>query len=160
FRAPSLGDLFYPFFGNPDLQPERAKTWELGLEHEAGGWRFGVTGFQSRQRNLIDFDPATFVSINIGRARMRGVEGEVGYQHGIFTARLNGTYLDAEDLDAGTPLQRRPKHSANLAGRYVGERPQFDEVTFAIRDNPRSVRVAVAARWRALPWLSPYARAE
>ena len=173
FRAPSLGDLFYPFFGNPDLQPERAKTWELGLEHEAGGWRFGVTGFQSRQRNLIDFDPATFVSINIGRARMRGVEGEVGYQHGIFTARLNGTYLDAEDLDAGTPLQRRPKHSANLGltarpgnwifnleGRYVGERPQFDEVTFAISDNPSYVRVDAAARWRALPWLSPYARVE
>src|SRR6185295_9045279 len=173
FRAPSLGDLFFPFFGNPDLQPERAKTYELGLERASGGWRFAVTGFESRQRNLIDFDPATFVSVNIGRARMRGVEGEAGFRKGIFAARLNGTYLDAEDLDAGTPLQRRPKHSAsllltarpgdwifNLQGRYVGTRPQLDEVTFAIRDNPSYVRFDAAARWRALPWLSPYARVE
>ncbi len=172
FRAPSLGDLFFPFFGNPELQPERAKSYELGVEHEAGGWRLAVTGFESRQRNLIDFD-ANFVGINIGRARMRGVEGEVGFRHGIYTARLNGTWLDAKDLDAGTPLQRRPKHSAsllltarpgdwifNLESRYVGDRPQFDEVTFAIRDAPSYVRVDAAARWRALTWLSPYARIE
>ena len=173
FRAPSLGDLFYPFFGNPELQPERSKSYELGVEREAGGWRFGVTGFESRQRNLIDFDPVTFVSVNVGRARMRGVEGEAGFRHGIYAARLSGTYLDAEDLDAGTPLQRRPKHSAsllltarpgdwllNLEGRYVGARPQLDEVTFAIRDNPSYVRVDLAARWRARPWVSPYARVE
>jgi vitamin B12 transporter len=173
FRAPSLGDLFFPFFGNPELQPERAKTYELGVEREAGGWRFAVTGFASRQRNLIDFDPATFVSVNVGRARMRGVEGEVGFRQGIFAARWNGTYLEAKDLDAGTPLQRRPKHSAsllltarpgdwifNLEGRYVGERPQLDEVTFTIRNNPSYVRVDLAARWRALSWLSPYVRIE
>ncbi|HEV8578401.1 MAG TPA: TonB-dependent receptor [Thermoanaerobaculia bacterium] len=173
FRAPSLGDLFFPFFGNPDLQPERSKSWELGLEREAGDWRFAVTGFESRQRNLIDFEPTTFVSINVGRARMRGVEGEVGFRHGIYSARLNGTYLDAEDLDAGTPLRRRPKHSAsllltarpgdwilNLESRYVGDRPDFDEVTFATRDNPSYTRVDLAARWKALDWLSPYARIE
>jgi len=173
FRAPSLGELFFPFFGNPELQPERAKSWELGVEQEAGGWRFAVTGFESRQRNLIDFDPVTFVSVNVGRARMRGVEGEVGYRRGIYTARLSGTYLDAKDLDTGAPLQRRPKHSAslvltaqpgdwtfNLEGRYVGERPQLDEVTFAIRDNPSYARVDLAARWHALPRLSPYARVE
>jgi vitamin B12 transporter len=173
FRAPSLGDLFFPFFGNPELQPERAKTWELSVEREAGDWRLALTGFESRQRNLIDFHPVTFVSINVGRARMRGVEGEVGFRRGIYSASLNGTWLDAEDLDAGTPLQRRPKHSAgllltarpgdwilNLEGRYVGSRPQLDEVTFAIRDNPSYVRLDVAARWRALSWLAPYARVE
>ncbi len=173
FRAPSLGDLFFPFFGNPDLQPERSKSYELGIEHEVGGWRLAVTGFESRQRNLIDFHPVTFVSVNIGRARMRGVEGEVGLRRGIFMASLNGTWLDAEDLDAGEPLRRRPEHTAsllltarpgdwifNLEGRYVGERPDVDEVTFLVRDNPSYERVDVAARWRALSWLSPYARVE
>ncbi|HEY7214533.1 MAG TPA: TonB-dependent receptor [Thermoanaerobaculia bacterium] len=173
FRAPSLGDLFFPFFGNPDLQPERSKSWELGVEREAGDWRFAVTGFESRQRNLIDFDPVTFVGVNVGRARMRGVEGEAGFRHGIYMARLNGTYLDAEDLDAGRPLQRRPKHSAslllmarpgdwtfNLEGRYVGARPQLDEVTFAIRDNPSYTRVDLAVRWQARPKFAPYARVE
>ncbi len=173
FRAPSLGDLFFPFFGNPELQPERSKSYELGVEREAGDWRLAVTGFESRQRNLIDFHPVTFVGINVGRARMRGVEGEVGFRHGIYAAHVNGTYLDAEDLDAGTPLQRRPKHSAsllltarpgdwilNLEGRYVGARPQLDEVTFTIRDNPSYTRVDLAARWQARRWFAPYARVE
>lgn len=173
FRAPSLGELYYPFFGNPDLEPETVESYELGLEREAGGWRFGLTGFENRQRNLIDFDPVTFVSVNIGRARSRGVEGEVGFARGIYAACLSGTYLEAKDLDTGLPLQRRPEESAsllltarpgdwtfNLEGRYVGERPQLDEVTFAVRDAPSYVRVDLAARWRALPWLSPYARVE
>ena len=173
FRAPSLGELYYPFFGNPNLEPETVESYELGLEHEAGGWRFGLTGFENRQRNLIDFDPVTFVSVNIGRARSRGVEGEVGFSRGIFAGRVSGTYLEAEDLDTGLPLQRRPEESAsllltarpgdwtvNVEGRYVGERPQLDEATFAVRDAPSYVRVDLAARWQALPWLSPYARVE
>jgi vitamin B12 transporter len=101
------------------------------------------------------------------------VEGEVGYRQGIFMASLNGTWLDAEDLDAGTPLRRRPKHTAsllltarpgdwifNLESRYVGDRPDLDEATFVVRDNPGYVRIDLAARWRALSWLSPYARIE
>lgn len=173
FRAPSLGELFFPFFGNPDLQPETGESWELGLEHEAGGWRFALTGFENRLRNLIDFDPATFVSVNIGRARSRGVEGEVGLRRGIFAARLTGTYQEAEDRDTGLPLLRRPEESAsllltakpgdwtfNLEGRYVGDRPDLDEVTFSRRENPAYTRVDLAARWRALAWLSPYARVE
>ena len=34
FRAPSLGELFFPGSGNPDLQPEDSETFEAGLEHE------------------------------------------------------------------------------------------------------------------------------
>ncbi|MFP5288770.1 MAG: TonB-dependent receptor domain-containing protein, partial [Thermoanaerobaculia bacterium] len=173
FRAPSLGELFFPFFGNPDLQPETRESWELGLEHEAGGWRFALTGFENHLRNLIDFDPVTFVSINIGRARSRGIEGEVGVKRGIFGALLTGTYQEAEDQDTGLALLRRPEESAslvltakpgdwafNLEGRYVGDRPDLDESTFSRRENPAYTRVDVAVRWRALSWLAPYARVE
>lgn len=37
FRAPSLGELYFPGSGNPDLQPEDGQSFEVGLEHEAGG---------------------------------------------------------------------------------------------------------------------------
>ena len=30
FRAPSVGELYYPFVGNPDLKPERSVSWEVG----------------------------------------------------------------------------------------------------------------------------------
>ena len=173
FRAPSLGELFFPFFGNPDLQPEKGESYELGIEHQAGGWRFALTGFENKLRNLIDFDPQTFVSVNVGRARTRGVEGEAGFDRGIFAARLSATYLDAENRDTGRELLRRPRESAsllltarpgawtfNLEGRYVGERLDTDEATFSQRENPAYTRVDAAARWRALSWLAPYARVE
>jgi vitamin B12 transporter len=173
FRAPSLGELFFPGSGNPDLQPETGKSYEVGLERQAGGWRFGLTGFESRQRNLIDFDFATFRDVNVGRAKSRGIEGEVGYRRGIVSARLNATYLDAKDGTTGMPLLRRPKRSGSLVlaltprrwtfsltGRAASERPDVDPVTFANRTNPGYQRFDVAASYQALPWLSPYARVE
>lgn len=173
FRAPALGDLFFPGSGNPDLKPERAASTEVGLEHEAGGWRFAVTGFQNRLRNLIDFDLATFSSVNVGRARIRGVEAEVGVRKGIVTASLDGTWMDPKNLDTGLELLRRPKKSAHLAvttrpgrwtlsavGRWIGERQDLDPVTFGNAVNPSYTRVDIAAKWRAYDWLSPYARVE
>jgi vitamin B12 transporter len=173
FRAPSLGELFFPGSGNPGLQPEDGRSWELGLEREAGGWRLALTGFENRLRNLIDFDFATFRNVNVGRARSRGVEAEIGFRRGIFAAALNGTWLDAEDLATGLALLRRAEESANLqvtarpgpwtfnlVARYVGDRADVDPVTFQRATNPSYLRVDLAARWQALPWLSPYARME
>jgi vitamin B12 transporter len=173
FRAPSLGELFFPGSGNPDLQPEDGESWELGLEREAGDWRLALTGFENRLRNLIDFDFATFRDVNVGRARSRGVEAEAGYRRGLCAATLNGTWLDTEDLDTGLDLLRRPRQSAtlvltarpgpwtlSLVGRYVGDRDDLDPVTFQRATNPSYTRLDLAARWQALPWLSPYARVE
>lgn len=173
FRAPSLGELFFPGSGNPALRPEIGTSYEVGLERETDTWRLALTGFENRQRDLIDFDFATFTDVNVGRARSRGVEGELRVRAGAVTATLNATYLKAEDLDAGLPLLRRPKRSANLllaarpgawslslTGRYVGGRPDVDPATFARAENPSFVRFDLAARRRVLPWLAPYARVE
>ncbi|MFL6193764.1 MAG: TonB-dependent receptor plug domain-containing protein, partial [Thermoanaerobaculia bacterium] len=171
FRAPSLGELFFPFTGNPDLQPEDSESFELGIEREAGGWRIALTGFENRQQNLIDFDFVDFRNVNIGRARSRGVEAEVGVRRGIFDARWNATWLDAKDRTTDLDLLRRPEKSSNLVlsvrpgewtlnveGRYVGERPDVDPFTFGRTENPDYLRVDLAARWKALSWLTPYAR--
>ncbi len=173
FRAPSIGELFFPGSGNPELRPETGATWEVGIEREAGGFRAAVTGFDTRQHNLIDFDFVNFRDVNVGRSRSRGIEAELGYQHGIVAVRWNGTWLDAVDLDTDLPLLRRPKRSSNLiltlrpgawtfnaVGRWVGERPDVDPVTFATTVNPSFFRVDLAAQWKATQHLSPYARVE
>jgi len=173
FRAPSLGELFFPFFGNPDLRPETGETWEAGIEREKDGWRFALVGFETRQRNLIDSHPVTFTAVNIGRAESRGIEAELGIERGIFAARLDGTWLDTENLDTGEPLLRRPEESANLVltvrpapwtfnleTRYVGDRPDLDETTFTARNNPSYLRVDLAAQWQATRRFAPYARVE
>lgn len=173
FRAPSLGELYFPGSGNPDLRPETGESFEAGIERSAGAWRVGLTGFENRQTDLIDFETVTFTNVNVKRARSRGVEGEVAYRSGIFTATLNGTYLEAEDLDLRLPLLRRPKESANLSlaarpgswtlsltGRYVGDRPDLDPLTFTRAENPGYSRFDLAVRRPVLSWLTPYARVE
>jgi vitamin B12 transporter len=173
FRAPSLGELFFPFSGNPALRPETSTSYEAGLEQDLGHWRITVTGFENRERNLIVFDNATSMDINIGRARSRGLEGVLNYRQGILDAELNATRLEATDQTTGHDLVRRPKASANalltlrpgswtfnLAGRYVGPRADFDPATGAPARNPGFVRLDLAASWRALHWLAPYARVE
>jgi vitamin B12 transporter len=173
FRAPSLGELFFPGSGNPGLQPETGESFEVGVEHASGGWRLGLTGFENRQHNLIDFDFVNFRNINVGRTRSRGAEAEIGYRKGLFDARLNGTYLKAEDRETGLSLLRRPERSANLVltanpgvwtfnvvGRYVGPRADVDPITFVRAENGSFTRFDLAARWHALPRVSPYARVE
>jgi vitamin B12 transporter len=173
FRAPTLGELFFPFGGNPSLLPETATSYELGLEQDAGPWRFAATGFDNRQHNLIVFDSFSSRDVNVGRARSRGVEAQAGFRQGILYAQLNGTRLQAVDQTTGLALLRRPKWSANLlltarpgpwsvtfAGRYVGERADLDPASGERRTNPGFVRLDLAASRRALPWLSPFARIE
>lgn len=172
FRAPSLGELFFPGSGNPDLAPETGESLEVGIEREDGPWRLSLAGFDNRQENLIELDFAVFRNFNVGRARSRGAEAEVGYRWGIGSVRLNGTYLDAEDRSTGRPLLRRPEQSANLLlaltpgpwtvsleERYVGDRPDRDSAGVD-RTNPGYWRTDLAVRWRATVRLAPYARVE
>jgi len=171
FRAPSLGELFFPFSGNPDLQPETGESYEVGIEREAGSLRLALTGFENRQHNLIDYDFVANRNLNIDRARTRGLEGELVYRRGIYSGTWSATWMETEDRATGLELLRRPEWSSalvltarpgdwifNLEERYVGERADADAATFQRTENPYYLRVDLAARWRALEWLAPYAR--
>ncbi len=173
FRPPTLGELFFPFSGNTGLEPERGESYELGWELDRGTWSLELTVFQLEQENLIDFDVVANRFANILRARSRGAEGAVGWGNEWVDLRANVTYLEAENLVTGTDLLRRPQESANLfvtvkpgrfaltaAGRFVGERPDFDPATGASVTNPSYVRLDLGARYRASARLAPYARVE
>jgi vitamin B12 transporter len=176
FRAPSLGELYYPFSGNPDLQPERSTGWELGLEQAFGHAVVGeVTGFWNDVRDLITYDGATGRDENIGHARTRGIEVAVRTAIGEKAfLRAAYTYLDAKDLDAGEDLVRRPHHHASVtAGTgfgkggsfsvtalWVGDRPDKDPVDFTTPITlPSYFRFDAAITLPQLVWtLSPWAR--
>jgi vitamin B12 transporter len=168
FRAPALGDLFFPFFGNPELEPERGESWELGWELARRAWRGRVTGFGTDFEQLIQFDPVRFVPVNLGRARVRGAEASLEGRAGDLLVRASATWLDSEDLATGAPLPRRPEESATLvvdwdrgpwrtggALRYVGAREDVGRVELApYAALDLSASRQVGTRWR------PYARVE
>jgi vitamin B12 transporter len=112
FRAPSVGELYYPFSGNPDLDPERSFSFDVGAERELAGGRAEVSLFWNEYRDLIVYDFARFANYNVGRARTRGVE--LGWRQNLGSAvaiDAGYTYLDTEDLETGLPLIRRPRHA-------------------------------------------------
>lgn len=124
FRAPSLGELYYPFFGNPNLSAESNRSYELGYDAAMGrDGIFSLTYFNTRYRNLITFDPVTFISQNIGRVRSDGIElGATNHVSANVYTQLSYTYLHRnEDESTGLRLPRRPKHSGSFAiGRRSG----------------------------------------
>jgi vitamin B12 transporter len=120
FRAPTINDLFFPGFSNPDLKPEQSTSWEVGADQRL--WqdhiRVGATYFHQRFTDLIQFvfDPTTFLfePQNVGTARVQGVEAYASFDPAPWIGfYANYTYLDAKDLDTGQPLARVPKNAAN-----------------------------------------------
>jgi vitamin B12 transporter len=120
FRAPSVGELYYPFSGNRNLQPERSRSAEVGYDRAIGAsGAFSATLFSGRFRDLIVFDNATYAFANVGRARSQGIE--LGASAGLF-ANLNGavsyTYLDTKEAATEKALLRRPHNSGSFTLTY------------------------------------------
>lgn len=143
FRAPSLGELYYPYSGNPSLQPERSRSVEIGVGQMLGDWMVQLVPFTNRITNLVDFDYATWRFANIASSRQKGVELSLERRQQHRLARLAGAYLEAEDGE-GRRLLRRPRWlgsftvgerwswgSGEVSLVYVGRRPDLDPVTFA-----------------------------
>jgi vitamin B12 transporter len=112
FRTPDLNDRYFPFAGNPALKPEYAATFDAGLTAPLGAASATVSWFGVDTNNLIEFNPVTFVPVNIAKASVRGVESQAEFAIGNGgNARISYTaYPRAADLSAppGTRLFYRP----------------------------------------------------
>ena len=75
----------YRSIGNPDLKPETSQSFELGLRGNDGPWRYSASVFHNTFDDFIASnvrvggsgtvaDPNIFQSINLTRARIRGIE--------------------------------------------------------------------------------------
>jgi vitamin B12 transporter len=168
FRAPTFNDLFFPGFGNPDLQPEKSLSYDFGVDQKL--WnnriRLGLTYFQNNFRNLIacctPLPTAPFGGpFNVGRARSAGIEftSEVDVRPNLI-ASLNYTYTDSENLATDRPLPREPRHRWNIGLTWepISKLSLFTQVhvvseqfeQFGEVYNSGYTRVDIGGTWRIL----------
>jgi len=171
FSAPSFLDQLYANPATP-LKPERSRQAEVALQWSEGAALLRGALFTQRQRDRVSFDPVTFETVNIARARNRGLElmaqGLAPFDaDGLWGIDL--TLQDPRDDITGQPLKRRAKQSLALnystrwsgwqlgaALRHTGARLDTDPVTFADADNPArttlgvTVARALSAQWRVM----------
>jgi vitamin B12 transporter len=129
FKAPTLFQLF-SFFGNTTLNPETAKSYDVGVEQRLidGALTVGVTAFLRNTGNQIDFiscfGRTTGICTNrpfgtydnVKRSRAKGIEAFLRLRpaEGL-TVEANYSYIDSKDRTTGLTLLRRPKHSVNAS---------------------------------------------
>jgi len=144
-KEPTVLQSFSPspyFQGNPDLQPERTRSFDAGVEQRFAGdrARVNLTWFDNRYRDIISLntDPVTFFAqyFNIGLTTARGAElsADVALVSG-FRAGGGYTFTDSEIVDStsssaafteGNWAFRRPRHSGFLNLAWIGARASVD----------------------------------
>ena len=74
FKAPSFDSLYFPNFGNPNLNPEKSRGYDAGVLQKLGGGTVELTYYNNKIRDLIGSDLTTFLPVNINRAGTHGFE--------------------------------------------------------------------------------------
>ena len=74
FKAPTFNDLYFPFFGNPELRPEKSRSFNVGIGQYAQAYSWTLNAYQTRIDDLVSYDASIFLPNNVDQARIRGVE--------------------------------------------------------------------------------------
>lgn len=116
FKAPTFNDLYFPFYGDPTLRPETSRSVELGLNGRASVLDWSLNAYQTQINDLIEYDPVTFGAANIDRARIRGLETQLGTALAGWRVQMQLTLLDPIDtgVNYGDVLPRIARYTGRL----------------------------------------------
>jgi len=134
YRFPTLNELYFERYGNPDLIPETDYALEGGIvynfrkEDDSFFIEMELTGYYSKMINLILWQPDSsgyFTPANISEVHARGLETGLNLAWSLnrFRFSFNSTYnycrstneklTSAEDDSKGKQLIYTPEHTLN-----------------------------------------------
>jgi vitamin B12 transporter len=153
FRAPDATDL-YGFGGNPDLDPEESRSYELSYRQRIGDKQsITLTAFRNEIDDLIlvTFDPDTFEpdANNVDRARIDGLEASWSYDGLAWAARATATLQDPRDLTTDELLLRRAEENFTVAilRRFGAHEIAVDVLYAGDREDFGTPQVRLPAYW-------------
>jgi outer membrane cobalamin receptor len=186
-KEPSLIESFSTnpfFFGNPNLRPERSRTFSIGVEQRLASDRLLFTAdyFDNRFHDLISFGAGTFFNTDLARARglnliidaraLRWLHLSGSYSYNDSRVLESPNAFDAAAIE-GNRLLRRPVHSGNLmlnavlarmnwnlAGYFSGQRTDSSFLAPGVTRNPGYARLDLAGSYALRPDMSLFGRIE
>jgi vitamin B12 transporter len=126
FKAPTLNDLYFPpdlyGQGNPDLKPQHAENYEIGLRGDYTTWQWALNGYENKVDNLIIWLPVdpgdpnnyAWAPSNIATAKIRGAEFVASTRVQDWVIQGSLTYVDPRDDETDNLLPKRAQRSAKL----------------------------------------------
>ena len=164
FKAPSFNDLYFPDFGNPDLEPEESENYDLELRGNFETTRFAVALYHNDLDNLIQYNPVIEAADQTAEARIKGIEASVSTLYYGWQFGLVANVLDTEDRATGLELRRVPEKSLqfdvdrNFGSLALGLSVQAEDSRFNDPANTESLsgfatvdmraRYAINASWQ------------
>lgn len=121
FRAPSFNELYYPNYSNPNLKPEKSRSYEIGLSWQAGAdTNLDVAFYQTWLTDAIASNPPTYLPFNVAKARITGFEA-------VLAHRFSTEWSGKVSVDIREPLNQDN-------GKYIPYRDRLKamaEVTYS-----------------------------
>ncbi|WP_263322369.1 TonB-dependent receptor [Endozoicomonas sp. Mp262] len=135
FRAPTLGDLYYPGFSNPDLKPETSENIEFELRGKLRNGYWAMSLFQNNMKDMISSSEETgYRPMNVDKARIRGFE------------LSTGTMIYDWDINASLSLLDPENRSTKSHGKVLVSRAKQ---LFTLNIDRQFDRLGVGASFRA-----------
>lgn len=125
FNAPTLVQLFDSFSGNPELQAEKATSYEIGVQYAQGGSLLRFVTFYTKTRNQFATDPSPSCqdtickTINLLSSHNKGAEISLSQKMGDTTIRASFTAQDPINDSTGETLFRRSKYFGSVAATHL-----------------------------------------
>jgi iron complex outermembrane receptor protein len=133
FVVPSRTYLFTGSRGNqpnPDLDPEKADNYEIGLRGKLMDARlsYDITAYRTDITDMLVADDEIELYVNAGEVRVQGVETAIGYALGYhWRFDIAHTYADNKYIDfisgdddySGNTLSASPEHHLNARATWM-----------------------------------------
>ena len=170
FKAPNAGQVnaffenitqFYKSIPNPNLKPEKSRTFELGARGRLDNVKVDVAAFTGRFKDFIEenrqvggnmtpTNPTIFQTVNIGNVRISGfeVKGDVEWGRvagGLLSTPFSYGRTKGKDANSGAPVNSINPERLNAGLKYdgAGFSARFD-VTHVAAKKPADIYNAPA----------------
>ena len=117
FKAPTMNDLYYGDYANPELKPEESLSYEVGTDWQINtAWNTGLSVYRTEIEQLINSDTNNAWKLaNIESATIEGAEAYVNFSQNQWFAKTSYSYSKAINDQTGEDLSRRPRQKIALS---------------------------------------------